>query len=131
MKRYRLLAKAQIDGEVRPAGYVFTPADGERGPHKTMVASNADGMAWRHSKELTPADAGWPAGWIMPHVARAVAPQMLGLPGGMGHHPVSQTARSGVRKLGTGNSASTPDAMGVGFTSKIHPLEVIGGGGRR
>jgi hypothetical protein len=33
-KRYRLLAHAQLDGEVRQAGYVFTLAEGERGPHK-------------------------------------------------------------------------------------------------
>jgi hypothetical protein len=65
-KRYRLLARAQLDGEVRQPGYVFTLAEGERGPHKTAVASNAAGMAWRQSKELTPADAGWPAGWVMP-----------------------------------------------------------------
>jgi hypothetical protein len=65
-KRYRLLARAQLDGEVRQPGYVFTLADGERGPHKAVVASNAAGMAWRQSKELTPADAGWPAGWSMP-----------------------------------------------------------------
>jgi hypothetical protein len=65
-RHYRLLARAQLHGEVREAGYVFTLADGERGPHKTIVASNAGGMAWRQSKDLTPADAGWPAGWIMP-----------------------------------------------------------------
>jgi hypothetical protein len=67
----------------------------------------------------------------LPHVARAVAPQMLGLPGGMGRPPVSQTAGSGVRKIGTNGSASGSDGAGAGFTSKIHPLEVIGGGGRR
>ena len=65
-KRYRLLARAQIDGEVREPGYLFTLADGELGPHRALIASNVGGMAWRHSKELTPADAGWPAGWIMP-----------------------------------------------------------------
>jgi hypothetical protein len=64
--RCRLLARAQIDGEVRHPGYVFTLADGERGPCRTVVGSNIGGMAWRHSKELTPVDAGWPAGWIMP-----------------------------------------------------------------
>jgi hypothetical protein len=68
----------------------------------------------------------------LPHVARAVAPQMLGLPKGMGRHPVGQTAGSGVRKLGTNDSTSAPDAMGAGFTRRIHPLNVIGGGsGRR
>jgi hypothetical protein len=65
-KRYRLLARAQIDGEVRQPGYVFTLADGERGPCRTVVASNIGGMAWRHSKEVSPADKEWPAGWIMP-----------------------------------------------------------------
>jgi hypothetical protein len=65
-KLYRLLARAQMHGEVREPGYVFTLAEGERGPHRTVVASNAGGMAWRQSKELTPTDAGWPAGWAMP-----------------------------------------------------------------
>jgi hypothetical protein len=52
-KLYPLLAKAQLDGEVRQPGYVFTLAEGERGPHRAAVASNIGGMAWRHSKELT------------------------------------------------------------------------------
>jgi hypothetical protein len=55
-KRYRLLARAQLDGEVRQPGYVFTLAQGERGPHRTVVASNAGGMAWRAS---TLPDGGW------------------------------------------------------------------------
>jgi hypothetical protein len=66
----------------------------------------------------------------LPHVARAVTPQMLGLPGGMGRHPVSQTAGSGVRKIGTNGSVSGPDGAGAGFARKVHPLELIGGGGR-
>jgi hypothetical protein len=37
---------------------------------------------------------------------------------------------SGVRKIGNNGSASAPDAAGDGFTRKIHPLNVIGGGGR-
>jgi hypothetical protein len=65
-KQYRLLVRAQMHGAVQEPGYVFTLAEGERGPHRTVVASNVGGMAWRHAKELTPADAGWPAGWIMP-----------------------------------------------------------------
>jgi hypothetical protein len=65
-RRYRLLARAQLDGAVREPGYVFRLAEGENGPHKTVVASNVGGMAWRQSKELTPDDAAWPAGWIMP-----------------------------------------------------------------
>ena len=40
VKRYRLLTKAQIHGAVREPGYVFTLAEGERGPHRTVVASN-------------------------------------------------------------------------------------------
>lgn len=47
-RRYRLLARAQLDGEVREPGYVFKLAEGERGPHKTVVATIASGMAWRH-----------------------------------------------------------------------------------
>jgi hypothetical protein len=39
-KRYRLLAKAQMHGEVREPGYVFTLGDGEIGPHRTVVASS-------------------------------------------------------------------------------------------
>jgi hypothetical protein len=65
-KRYRLFARARLDGAVRDLGYVFTLAEGETGPHRTVVASNAGGMAWRQSKELTPADEGWPSGWAMP-----------------------------------------------------------------
>lgn len=65
-KLYRLLARAQLDGEVREPGYVFTLKAGERGPHRAMVGSNVGGMAWCHARELTPADAEWPAGWIMP-----------------------------------------------------------------
>jgi hypothetical protein len=40
-KQYRLLARAQLDGAVREPGYVFTLADGELGPHRTVRASNA------------------------------------------------------------------------------------------
>jgi hypothetical protein len=66
------------------------------------------------------------------HGAPVRPPQMLGLPGGMGRHAVGQTAGSGVRKLGSSNgSVSEPDAMGAGFTRRTHPLDVIGGGGRR
>ena len=63
-KRYRLLARAQMHGEVREPGYEFTLAEGERGPHKTMVASNNGGTAWRrhhttNELELIPAGYGW------------------------------------------------------------------------
>jgi hypothetical protein len=67
----------------------------------------------------------------LPHVARADVPQFLGMPGGMGRHAVGQTADSGVRKIGNNGSASAPDTAGDGFTRRIHPLNVIGGGGRR
>ena len=58
-KRYRMLAKAQMHGSVQEPGYVFTLADGERGPHKTMVATNTGGVAWREfsEPELLPPDA--------------------------------------------------------------------------
>jgi hypothetical protein len=58
-KRYRLLARAQVDGAVREPGYVFTLAEGGRGPHKTMVASNTGGVAWRQfsEPELLPPEA--------------------------------------------------------------------------
>jgi hypothetical protein len=46
--------RAQMDGEVREPGYVFTLAEGERGPHKTMVASNDRGMALTTPDEYTP-----------------------------------------------------------------------------
>jgi hypothetical protein len=64
---YRLLARAQMHGEVRQPGYVFTLADGERGPHKTVVASNAGGMAWRLNlppEALAAIPPGY--GWAMP-----------------------------------------------------------------
>lgn len=38
MKRYRLTARAQMHGEVREPGYIFTLADGETGPHRTVSA---------------------------------------------------------------------------------------------
>lgn len=63
-KLYRLLARAQMHGEVRQPGYVFTLAEGEQGPHKTIVAWNGGGMAWRrdhspHELKLIPAGHGW------------------------------------------------------------------------
>jgi hypothetical protein len=73
-RRCRLTARAQIDGEVRETGYVFTLTYGERGPHRTVVASNADGMAWRlHQSraELELIPAGF--GWVMPE---AYTPEM-------------------------------------------------------
>lgn len=38
MKRYRLTARAQMHGEVREPGYVFTLGEGEVGPHRTVSA---------------------------------------------------------------------------------------------
>jgi hypothetical protein len=68
-----------------------------------------------------------------PQVARSEVPQFLGMPRGMGRHAVTGPVgdNGGARKLGTGNSASSPDAMSAGFTRRIHPLEVIGGSGKR
>jgi hypothetical protein len=40
MTRYRLLTRAQMHGAVREPGYVFTLAEGELGPHRTVVSSN-------------------------------------------------------------------------------------------
>lgn len=58
-KLYRLLARAQMHGEVRGPGYVFAREDGERGPHKPMVITNVGGTAWRQfsEPELLPPDA--------------------------------------------------------------------------
>lgn len=41
-KRYRLTARAQFHGEVRDPGYVFTLAEGELGPHKTVPKGAED-----------------------------------------------------------------------------------------
>jgi hypothetical protein len=41
-KLYRLLSRAQLDGAVRDLGYVFTLAEGECGPQKTVVWSMPD-----------------------------------------------------------------------------------------
>lgn len=42
MKRYRLTARAEMHGEVRDPGYVFTLQDGEKGPHRA-VSQRPDG----------------------------------------------------------------------------------------
>lgn len=36
MKRYRLTARAQLNGVLCEPGHIFTLADGELGPHKAM-----------------------------------------------------------------------------------------------
>jgi hypothetical protein len=46
MKRYRLLAKAQIDGSVRDIGYEFERPDDWDGPKETKAQRTAEGMAW-------------------------------------------------------------------------------------
>lgn len=38
--KYRLLARAQLHGEVREPGYIFTLEDGEKGPHRTVRSSD-------------------------------------------------------------------------------------------
>ncbi|MBU6463235.1 MAG: hypothetical protein KGL35_21920 [Bradyrhizobium sp.] len=52
-KLYRLTAKAQMHGEVRQPGYIFTLPDGEPGPHKTAHASQVDGD-WRRGWQEFP-----------------------------------------------------------------------------
>lgn len=39
-KQYRLLARAELHGAIRDPGFVFTLADGEVGPRRTVVASD-------------------------------------------------------------------------------------------
>jgi hypothetical protein len=36
-KRYRLLARAFMDGGLREAGHIFTLGEGELGPHRTVI----------------------------------------------------------------------------------------------
>jgi hypothetical protein len=64
----------------------------------------------------------------LPHVSRTDVPQFLGMPSGLGRHGVTGPVGSGggARKLGVGDSASAPDAMGAGNTHWPHPLDVIG-----
>lgn len=45
MKRYRLLAKAEIDGTVRDIGYEFERPDDWDGPKATGQQRTAEGMA--------------------------------------------------------------------------------------
>lgn len=39
-KKYALTARAQINGSIQEPGFVFTLKDGEKGPHRTGVASD-------------------------------------------------------------------------------------------
>jgi len=68
----------------------------------------------------------------LPHTPRAEVPQFLGMPKGMGRHADlgASGAGGGVRKISSGAAASSPDT-GAGFTRREHPLNVIGGSGRR
>lgn len=55
MKEYRLLARAEMHGAVRDPGYIFTLAEGESGPHRTVVASHHGSQIAEHiggSQEL-------------------------------------------------------------------------------
>jgi hypothetical protein len=65
----------------------------------------------------------------LPHVSRSQVPQFLGMPSGMGRHGVAGPG-GGVRKLGSGAPASDAP-IESGFTRRQHPLDVIGGSGRR
>jgi hypothetical protein len=61
-KRYRLLARAQMHGAIREPGYIFTLAEGELGPHRTVVSTNLGGVAWRKFSEP----------WLLPPEARPI-----------------------------------------------------------
>jgi hypothetical protein len=47
-KRYRLLARAEMHGEIRDPGYEFSLEEGLRGPHRTIVADNRGAMIADH-----------------------------------------------------------------------------------
>ena len=40
MKLYKLLVRAQMLGEIREPGFVFSLAEGEIGPHRTVCSSD-------------------------------------------------------------------------------------------
>jgi hypothetical protein len=65
----------------------------------------------------------------LPHVSRSEVAQFLGMPSGMGRHAVAGPG-GGVRKLGSGAPASDAPIESA-FTRRQHPLDVIGGSGRR
>jgi hypothetical protein len=70
----------------------------------------------------------------LPHVSRSEVPQFLGMPSGMGRHGIvgAPGGNGGARKLGTGAAVPVSDSSVQSVSaSKQHPLEVIGGGGRR
>jgi hypothetical protein len=120
----QLLAEAEEAERVRAENLRrqnMSPLEAEVEGLKRALAYQGAELAKLRGAQQPPASYGAPAR----------APQMLGLPGGMGRPPVGQTAGSGVRKIGTNGSVSAPDAMGAGFTRRIHPLNVIGGSGKR
>lgn len=51
MKRFRLLVRAQMHGALRDPGYVFSLAEGELGPHRTVRASNIGAQLCDHMSE--------------------------------------------------------------------------------
>lgn len=56
MAKYRLTARAQMDGEVREPGYLFELKDGERGPHRTQVSDHGSAGALRDVPLYVPAE---------------------------------------------------------------------------
>jgi hypothetical protein len=40
MTKYRLLARSELHGAIREPGFIFELAEGEKGPHRTVVASD-------------------------------------------------------------------------------------------
>jgi len=53
-QRCRLLARAQISGEVRDPGFEFELADGEVGPSRTIVAAHETIDVLNDSKRIHP-----------------------------------------------------------------------------
>ena len=47
-KHYRLTTRAQMHGEIREPGYVFTLAEGEIGPHRTVSAGAPEAQIADH-----------------------------------------------------------------------------------
>lgn len=56
MTRFRLTARAQMHGELREPGYVFTLAEGQVGPHRTVSASPGVNIADHIGAESTMVD---------------------------------------------------------------------------
>lgn len=47
-KHYRLTTRAQMHGEIREVGYLFTLAEGEKGPHKSVSAASPEAQIADH-----------------------------------------------------------------------------------